>query len=83
MIGPAGAGKSYLCATLAAASDFVLGSRWAVLSMDGYHLPNAQLEATTHTDPRTGAIHSLKAMKGTHVPSIFRVSFPSSLTCGS
>lgn len=64
MIGAAGAGKSFLCAILAGICERLWGGGWAVLSMDGYHFPNAYLEATTYTDPSTGAVHSLKAMKG-------------------
>lgn len=46
VVGAAGAGKSHLCALLAALLCRVGGGPMAVtVSMDAYHLPNAELEA--------------------------------------
>jgi len=58
------AGKTTLCAWLAAVARVLGWGQFAFLSLDGYHLPNAVLDARTGLDPE-GRRVPLRQLKGT------------------
>lgn len=62
--GPPGSGKSVLVGWLAAAARALHMHRGVFFSLDGYHLPNAQLDARTGAAP-DGRTVSLRLLKGT------------------
>lgn len=61
---PPAAGKTTVVAWLAATARASGWDRFGFFSLDGYHLPNAVLDARTGTDPEGNTV-SLRKLKGT------------------